>query len=234
MQTQLERIKSNTAKLQQFQAQAEQRLQKLAFTLDRDPSSKSPARLYQLVYKARCYSDAAGVLYAQSMKIESSAKDLLFLVEHKREAKLRKIFAEHNQDVSKFRSTAEKERYYISLLPEDVEQAWVAVQIYNKKTYAVKQLIRHYYDHAKDIRADLLNQSGIVRTMIQLGELASVNIQNSTEENITQAQALNHMSDTFSPQQPIIESPEYSNNSINNGLSEYDKQQLKKEGRHTF
>jgi len=159
-------------------------LETYSLSLDKDASSKSPSVLYKKLYQAREYTNRSGVIYSRFLKMNVLAKKLLLQRTEERRVEIVKIFQFHADELAKFRSSDEKNKYCESFLSEDSEKAFINAKLLKEETDGYVQYFRLQFDFYREIKQDILTQLGIIRSMIMLGELPLVNDFGGAQQDI--------------------------------------------------
>lgn len=153
-------------------------LERNSISLDQDPTKKSPSQLYIKLFQAREYTNRAGVVYSKYLKMNILAKKLFTQRTEERRQIISALFKANTQELAKFRSNEEKNKYCESLIPPEEEEKYVTAKLLLEESIGYLSFFRLQFDLVKDIKSDILTQLGIIKAMMSLGEfgtLANVN-----------------------------------------------------------
>jgi len=139
-------------------------------SLDRNPTTKSPAVIYGKIAEAREYTNRVGSIYMEFMKIYLLATKIHNALIQVRKDEVNKQFRINLETIKPLRSTEEKTRYCESLLPQDVNDRFQesAMLLEESKTNYIYFKAR--YDFLVNTKEDLLTQLGVIKSMMALGE----------------------------------------------------------------
>lgn len=150
-------------------------LEQNSLSLDKDASSKSPNELYKKLYLAREFTNRSGVLYSKYLKMRVLSKKVLLQKTEERRIALNFIFNNNRDELAKFRSSEEKNKFCENLLDETLEATFIEAKMLSEEADGYLQYFKLQFDLVKDIKSDILTQLGIIRSMMMLGELKVIN-----------------------------------------------------------
>lgn len=156
-------------------------LERNSISLDQDPTKKSPSQLYMKLYQAREYTNRSGVIYSKYLKMNILAKKLLTQRTEERRQTLAILFKANLVELAKFRSNEEKNKFCEALISPEAEESFTSAKLLLEESVGYLSFFRFQFELAKDIKSDILTQLGIIKAMMQLGELPILNNVNGFE-----------------------------------------------------
>lgn len=169
--------------------------------IDRDPTVKSPAVLYERLNQAREYANTLATCVSSFFQRHVVFNRAFQDCDARFKRLVSKGFVSHSDELKGLRSDVEKVRYVEALIPDEDHEKLLQLRLLADEAKSYYNHFKLRYDQMVDTKDDILKQLGILNTMISLRELGT-GLSKATPVEENTVDNLSYFKSTDGPREP--------------------------------